>query len=130
MKKKADLRDRLFKVTAEFRESQKEEPLPSSEQWEYKPDSHENRQHPRKNVPVYGIFETTDSQFRASTKNVSEGGVLINPETDLSPHEHIRMTLYHRSFNIPIRTNGRVVRVDADGAGIQFDQVVPAMSSL
>ncbi len=130
MKKKDDLRDRLFKVTADFKKSQKEEPLPSSEQWEYKPNSHDNRRYPRNDVPVYGIFETTDSQFRASTKNVSEGGVLIDPETYLSPHEYIRMTLYHRSFNIPIRTNGKVVRVDANGVGIQFDQVVPAMSSL
>jgi hypothetical protein len=87
------IRDRLFKVISDFSESQINEPLPSLRQWDYEPADlqkygfPEKREHPRKDVPVYGIFETTDSQFRASTKNVSVGGVLIDPETDLFSNE-------------------------------------------
>ena len=90
----------------------------------------EKREHLRKDSSVYGIFETIDSQFRASTKNISMGGVLIDPETHLSFHENIYMTFFHRKFNVPVRTDGKVVRVDPDGVGIQFDQAIPAMSSL
>ncbi len=135
MRKKA-IRDRLFKVISDFSESQINAPLPSLRQWDYEPadlqeyDSHEKREHPRKDVSVYGIFETTDSQFRVSTKNVSIGGALIDPKTDLFSNEYIQMFFFHRKFNAPVRANGKVVRADSDGVGIQFDKVIPAMSSL
>ena len=136
MGKKFDVRDRLFKITSDFSKSQMEKPLPSLEQWEHEsteehePNFPEKREHLRKDVSVYGIYETENEQFRASTKNVSMGGVLIDPETHLSFHEDIYMTFFHRKFNVPVRTNGKVVRVDSDGVGIQFDQVIPAMLSL
>ncbi len=135
MEKKDDLRDRLFKVTSDFKE-QMEKPLPSLDQWEHEsteenePNFSEKRKHLRKDISAYGIFETKNSQFRTSTKNVSTGGVLIDSETDLSFHEDIYMTLFHRKFKVPIRTKCKVVRVDSDGVGIQFDQSLPAMSSL
>jgi len=135
MEKKFDVRDRLFKVTSDFKE-QMEKPLPSLEQWEHEsteehePNFLEKREDLRKDVSVYGIFETIDSQFRASTQNVSMGGVLIDPETQLSLHEEIYMSLFHKNFKSPVQTNGKVVRVDSDGVGIQFDRVVPVMSSL
>ncbi len=135
MEKKFDVRDRLFKVTSDFKE-QMEKPLPSLEQWEHEsteehePNFLEKREDLRKDVSVYGIFETIDSQFRASTQNVSMGGVLIDPETQLSLHEKIYMSLFHKNFKSSVQTNGKVVRVDSDGVGIQFDRVVPVMSSL
>ena len=128
--KKKGIRNRLFKVVSDFSKPQIEEPLPSLEEWEYEPNSKEKREHLRKDVSVDGIFETTNSQFRTSTKNVSEGGILIDPEIHLSSHEYISMTLFNKKLNVPIRTYGTVVRVDSDGAGIQFNQVIPVMSSL
>ncbi len=135
MKKKA-IRDRLFKVISDFSESQIDAPLPSLRQWDYEPadlqeyGSHDKREHPRKDVSIYGIFETTNSQFRASTKNVSIGGALIAPETDLFSNEYLQMFFFNRKFNAPVQANGKVVRVGSDGVGIQFDKVIPAMSSL
>jgi len=135
MEKKFDVRDRLFKVTSDFKE-QMERPLPSLEQWEHEsteehePNFLEKREDLRKDVSVYGIFETIDSQFRASTQNVSMGGVLIDPETQLSLHEEIYISLFHKNFKSSVQTNGKVVRVDSDGVGIQFDRVVSVMSSL
>ena len=131
--KKEDIRDRLFKVISDF-SSQMEKPLPSLEQWEHEstedhePNFLENRKHIRQDASVYGIYETKDSQFRASTKNVSSGGVLVDPELHLSLHEDLYMTLFSRKLNAPVRTHGKIVRVGSDGAGIQFDQVIPAMS--
>ena len=130
MENKYDVRERLFKVISDFSESQMEKPLQSLEQWENGTNTPDKREHLRKDTSVYGIFETIDSQFRASTKNVSMGGILIDPEIHLSFHDHISMTFFHRKLNIPIRSNGKVVRVDSDGVGIQFDRVIPVMSSL
>jgi methionyl-tRNA formyltransferase len=136
MEKKDDLRDRLFKVTSDFNESQMEESLPSLEQWEHEITDEkesqffEKREHLRKNVSIHGTFETVNEQFRASTKNVSMGGALIDPEINLSFHEDLHMTFIDSKFNGRVYTKGKVIRVDSDGVGIQFNQVVPAMSSL
>lgn len=130
MKNANDLRDRLFKVTSQLKKLHEEKPIPNSEPWAYESNSHDQREHPRKDVPVYGIFATTNNQFRALTKNVSMGGVLVDFETQLSFHEHIDMTLIHRNFNTPVRTHGKVVRVDTDGIGIQFNTAIPVMASL
>ena len=136
MEKKDDLRDRLFKVTSDFNESQMEESLPSLEQWEHEITDEkesqffEKREHLRKNVSIHGIFETVNEQFRASTKNVSMGGTLIDPEINLSFHEDLHMTFIDSKFNGRVYTKGKVIRVDSDGVGIQFDSVVPVMSSL
>ncbi len=125
-----DLRDRLFKVSSRLKELQEERSIPNSEDWTYEPNAHDMRKHPRKDVPVYGIFETENSQFRALTKNVSIGGVLVDFETQLSFHEYIDITFIHRNFDAPVRTNGKVVRVGADGIGIQFNKAVPVMVTL
>lgn len=154
--RKKHIRDRLKKVISDFSESQQassrqgmaqwdyepadmqkyslhqqqENPLQDSEPWSYEPNSHEKREHPRKNVHVYGIFEAVDNTIRASTMNVSVGGVLIDPDADLPMHEYMFITFFNKKFTMPVRTSGRVVRVGPDGVGIQFEKTMPEMSSL
>jgi hypothetical protein len=136
MEKKDDLRNRLFKVISDFNESKIEEPLPSLEEWELEITDEkesqffEKREHIRKNVSIHGIFETVNEQFRASTKNVSMGGVLIDPEINLSFNEDLHMTFIDSRFNGRVYTKGKVIRVDSDGVGIKFQQVVPVMASV
>ena len=136
MEKKDDVRDRLFKIISDFNEAKIEEPLPGLEKWEFEITDEkesqffEKREHPRKNVSIHGIFETVNEQFRASTKNVSTGGVLIDPEINLSFHEDLQITFIDSKFNGRVYTKGKVIRVDSDGVGIQFNQIVPVMSSL
>ena len=121
MEKKDDIRDRLFKLISDFNESQRDE---KESQF------FEKREHPRKNVSIFGIFQTVNEQFRVSTKNVSMGGVLIDSETYLSLYENLNMTFIDSKFNGQVRTKGKVIRIDSYGVGIQFDKVVPVMSSL
>jgi c-di-GMP-binding flagellar brake protein YcgR len=118
-------------------ESQKEQLLHGLEKWEqpeptdkHESKFHERREHLRINASVYAICETKNANFRDFTRNVSAGGVLIEPEATLYCNEDIFMTLFHKNFNHPVRTNGKVVRVDINGAGVQFNQVIPGMSSV
>ena len=128
---------RILKIISTLSESKKEQVLHGLEKWEQPEptDKHESkfpekREHLRKNATVYAICETKNSKFSDYTKNVSAGGLLIEPETTLSFHEDIFLTLFHKSLNHPIRTNGKVVWVDPGGVGVQFDQVIPSMSSV
>ena len=115
---------------------QNENALPSLEQWEHEstegndPNNFQQRKHPRQDVSIYGIFDTTYSRFRTSTKNISVSGALIDPDTDLSLYEYMFVTLFHRKFKSPVRTRGKVVRVDPDGIGIQFNREISIISSL
>jgi c-di-GMP-binding flagellar brake protein YcgR len=121
MEKNDDIRKRLFKVISDFNELQRDE---------NKSQFFEKREYPRKNVSIFVIFETVNEQFRVLTKNLSMGGALIDSETHLSLYEDLYMTFIDSKFNGHVRTKGKVVRIDSDGAGIQFDKVVPVMSSL
>ena len=134
---KPEVLGQILEIISNLSLPQMEQLLHSLEQWEQpeSTDEHESkffekRAHFRKDASAFGIFETENEQFRDFTKNVSVAGVLIDSETTLSYHENIFMTLFHKNLNFPVRTNGEVVRVDPDGAGIQFDQVIPVMSSL
>jgi hypothetical protein len=134
--RKKQIRDRLFRVISDFSASQMDNSLPILRQYDYEPADllqysfPDKREHPRKDVSVYGIFDTIKSQFSASTKNVSMGGVLIDPEIDLFSYGYINMFFFHRKLNVPVHANGKIVRVGLDGVGIQFDKFIPAMSSL
>ncbi len=126
---------RILKIISTLSESQMEQLLHYLKKWEQlePTDKHESkfpekREYPRKNASVYTIYETKKGDFRDFTKNISVGGVLMEPETTLPLHEDIFMTFFHSNFTFPVRTNGKVVRVDPGGVGIQFDQVIPNMS--
>ena len=134
---KAEVLGRLLTNISNLSLPQMEQLIHSLEQWEQAKATDENasqffekREHFRKDAPVYGIFETKNDQFRDYTKNVSVGGVLIDPETTLSLQEELFMTFFSNSLDHPIRTNGKVVRINSDGIGIQFNKVVPPMSSV
>ena len=126
---------RILKIISTLSESQMEQLLHFLEKWEqpeptdkHESRSPEKRKHPRKNASVYTIYETKQGEFRDFTKNVSAGGVLMEPETTLPLHEDIFMTFLHINVNFPVRTNGKVVRVDQDEVGVQFNQVIPSIS--
>ena len=128
---------RILKIISTLSESQMEQLLHYLKKWEQPEptDKHESkfsekREYSRKNAAVYTIYETKKGDFRDFTKNVSVGGALMEPETTLPLHEDLFMTFFHSNFTFPVRTNGKVVRVDQDGAGVQFSQVIPIMSSV
>jgi hypothetical protein len=128
---------RILKIISTLSESQLEQLLHILEKLEqpeptdkHEPEFPDKREYPRKNASVYTIYETKMGDFRDFTKNVSVGGVLMEPETTLPLHEDIFMTFFHSNFIFPVRTNGKVVRIDQDGAGVQFSQIAPTMSSV
>ncbi|UCD32880.1 MAG: PilZ domain-containing protein [Desulfobacterales bacterium] len=134
---KSDVQNRILQIISTFSEPQMEQLLHALKKWEqplpidkHEPKFSEKRVYLRKNASIYGIFETKKSNFRDFTKNVSAGGILIEPETTLSFHEDLFITFFHSSFNYPVRTNGKVVRVDPDGVGVKFYQAIPTMSSV
>ena len=134
---KPEVLEQILEIISKLSLPQMEQLLHGLKQWEPTETTDENesqffekREHLRRDASVYGIFKTKNEQFRDFTKNVSVGGVFIDPEATLSFQEELFMTFIHNNFDYPVRTYGKVVRVESDGVGIQFNKVIPSMSSV
>ncbi len=129
----AEVQTRIFQIISNMPEEQKRELLRSLEKWQSEFDDKQQskvkdrREHSRKPISVYTICETNNCYFRDFTKDVSAGGVFIGTETNLSINEELFMTLFHTSFETPVRNRGKVTRVDPKGIGVKFNKAIPGM---
>jgi hypothetical protein len=87
----------------------------------------DKRKYYRKPISVYAICETNNRNFRDFTKDISPGGAFIETKIDLSLDEGLFMTLFHTSFEGPVRTSGKIVRVDPKGIGVKFNKTIHRM---
>jgi hypothetical protein len=51
----------------------------------------------------------------------------VETKTNLSLDEDLFMILFHNSFETPVRTGGKIVRVDAKGIAVKFNKTIPRM---
>jgi hypothetical protein len=114
-------------------EVQKRKLLIALEKWQSKFDEQQEskqkdkRKYYRKPISVYAICETNNRNFRDFTKDISPGGAFIETKIDLSLDEGLFMTLFHTSFEGPVRTSGKIVRVDPKGIGVKFNKTIHRM---
>jgi hypothetical protein len=129
----AEVQARIFQIISTMPEAQKRKLLTALEKWQSKFDDKQQsrlkdkRKYSRKPISIYAICETNDHNFRDFTKDVSAGGAFIETETHLSLDEDLFMILFHNSFETPVRTGGKIVRVDPKGIGVKFNETIPRM---
>ena len=129
----AEVQARIFQIISIMPEEQKRKLLTGLEKWQSKFDDKQQskpkdkREYSRKPISVYAICETNNRNFRDFTKDVSAGGAFIETKTNLSLDEDLFMTLVHKSFETPIRTSGKITRVDPKGVGVKFNETIPRM---
>ena len=114
-------------------ESQTRKLLTGLEKWQSKFDDKqqskpkEKRKYSRKPISVYAICKTDNRNFRDFTKDLSAGGAFIETNTNLSLDEDLFMTLFHASFETPVRIGGKIARTDPNGVGVKFNKTIPRM---
>lgn len=129
----AEVQTRIFQIISMMPEAQKRKLLTALEKWQSKFDDKQQskpkdkRKYSRKPISIYAICETNDRNFRDFTKDVSAGGAFIETETNLSLDQDLFMILFHTSFETPVRTGGKIVRVDPKGVGVKFNKTIPRM---
>jgi hypothetical protein len=129
----AEIQTRIFQIISTMPEEHKRKLLRSLEKWQsefydkQQAKVKDRRQHSRKPVSIYAICETNNCYFRDFTKDVGAGGVFIETETNLPLEEELFMTLFHTSFETPVRSRGKIVRVDSKGVGVKFNKTIPNM---
>ena len=81
----------------------------------------------RKNcrMPCSIITEYTfDNQaFKGKMKNISLDGAFIRTRNIVPVNEHIFQSFFFPNFEIPIRSNSKVMWIGSQGFGVQFDIV-------
>ena len=129
----AEVQSRIFQIISAMTEAQKRKLLIALEKWQSKFDDQQKskpkdkRKYYRKPISVYAICETNNRNFRDFTKNISLGGAFIETKTNLSLDDGLFMTLFHTSFEAPVRTSGKIVRVDSKGVGVKFIKPIHSM---
>ena len=127
----AEVQTRIFQIISTMPETQKRKLLTGLEKWQSKFNDKQQskpkdkRKYSRKPMSIYAFCETNNRNFRAFTKDVSAGGAFIETKTNLSLDEDLFMTLFHTSFETPVRTGGKIVRVDPKGVGVKFNKTIP-----
>ncbi len=129
----AEVQSRIFQIISTMPEAQKRRLLTGLEKWQSKFDdkqqskTKDKRKYSRKPISIYAVCETNNRNFRGFTKDVSAGGAFIETKTNLSFGEDFFMTLVHNSFETPVRTSGKITRVDPKGVGVKFNETIPRM---
>ncbi len=128
-----EVQARIFQIISTMPEAQQRKLLPGLEKWQSKFDDKQQskpkdkRKYSRKPISIYAICETNNCNFRDFTKDVSAGGAFIETKTNLSLDEDLFMTLFHASFETPVKTSGKIARVDPKGVGVKFNKTIPRM---
>jgi hypothetical protein len=127
----AEVQARIFQIISTMPEAQKRKLLTGLEKWHCKFDDKqqskpkEKRKDYREPISIYAICEAKNRDFRDFTKDVSTGGTFIETKTNLNLDEGIIITFFHYSFETPLRTDGKIVRVDPKGVGVKFNKTIP-----
>lgn len=131
-----ELQARILAIIPTLSEEQMRTLLRGLDQWQQPepddaedPEFHEKRRYPRKETSIYTICETETDNFREYTKNTSSGGVFIETASSMSVDEEVFLTLFHSSFDIPVRAKGKIVWVNPKGVGVEFKNPISRISS-
>ena len=128
-----EVQTRIFQIISTMPEIHKRKLLTGLEKWQSKFDDKQQsklkdkREHFRIPISLYAACQDNRRNFKGFTKNVSAGGTFIETKAKLSFNDGLLMTFLHKRLETPVRTTGKVVRVDPKGVGIKFIKPIPGM---
>ena len=115
---------RLTGIISDMSETEKRELLERLEKWE-QAKLKDARQHLRRQTSIYAVFSGQDCYFRDYIKDISSGGLFIETDTALFMNQELVITFFLPDVQAPLKIKGKVVRTDAEGFGIKFDELLP-----
>ena len=119
---KGSITDRLTSLVTELPEKQQAALLRELESKLAK----ERRRHTRKAFVTVVDFASQGRGYREFAQNISGSGVYIQTKGSFSVGQDISLTFPFPKAAKHLKINGRIVRADDNGIGIQFDEVSPA----
>ena len=83
----------------------------------------DQRKHPRMPCSIITEFVFNEQDYKGVMQNISLDGAFIVSRHELAVNQQIAQSFFFPNFEIPIRSNSKIVWVDAEGFGVQFEFV-------
>ena len=83
----------------------------------------DQRQHPRERCSIITDYVVDNQTYRGIMRNISAYGAYIASKYLFPVNEIIFQNFFFPNFEIPIRSNSKIVWVGSDGFGVQFDSL-------
>jgi hypothetical protein len=80
----------------------------------------DQRRHPRIPCTIITEYFADDHEHKGVMKNISLGGAFIETRHELAVSRQIAQSFFFPNFEIPIRSNSKIVWVASGGFGVQF----------
>ena len=83
----------------------------------------DQRKHPRMPCSIITEFVFNEQDYKGVMQNISLDGAFIVSRHELAVNQQIAQSFFFPNFEIPIRSNSKIVWVGAEGFGVQFEFV-------
>ena len=83
----------------------------------------DQRRHPRIPCTIITEYQASSRSYRDTMKNISLGGAFIESTKDLPVNLEINQRFFFPNFEIPIRSNSKIIWTAPIGFGVQFEIV-------
>lgn len=115
-----EVKHRIFEIIDSMPEREIRNLLIGLEKW--KQSKHNNRRkYPRKDTSIFALFQNEGLSFREHIKNLSAGGLFVEANIPISVSHELFIHFVHPDSKNVIKVNGKIVRIDSNGFGVQFD---------
>jgi len=83
----------------------------------------DQRRHPRMPCSIITEYLVNDQEHKGIMRNISLDGAFIEARHELAVKQQIAQSFFFPNFEIPIRSNSKIVWVASGGFGVQFEFV-------
>jgi hypothetical protein len=83
----------------------------------------DQRKTPREKCSIITEYIVEDRQYKGMIKNISPYGAFIKTRDVFAANTVIHQSFFFPNFEIPIRSNSKIVWIGSDGFGVQFDRL-------
>ena len=83
----------------------------------------DQRRHPRMPCSIITEYSVNDQEHKGIMRNISLDGAYIETRHELAVKQQIAQSFFFPNFEIPIRSNSKIVWVASGGFGVQFEFV-------
>ena len=83
----------------------------------------DQRRQPRMPCSIITEYSANDLDYKGIMRNISLDGAFIKSQHELAVNQRIAQSFFFPNFEIPIRSNSKIVWVATEGFGVQFEFV-------
>lgn len=121
MEQDAKLLDKIIRKVNHLSIEQQKELLKILDAW----NQGESREFMRLRTNTEMDIVVEDRYFKTQAKDISAGGVFINASGKFEIEKEVRLVFSFPDQEKPFKLSGRIVRVEKDGIGIEFQKISP-----